>query len=150
MVQMTIHPGSGDSDVRQRLVPREWLDRDHRRLRSSALEVALAHGARPSPDSVTVVLAARVWCDEFPPGLWTAEIVRQLLWLDIGTWCDEFDVDLPHDVPLAMWAVVTAAHAGGHLAPGSQDLAELLAPLVDSSGFRPPDRGRRRRGAAAS
>lgn len=150
MVQMTVHPGASDDHVARRLRPHEWLDGDERRLRAAALELALAHGAAPSPDSITVVLSARAWCDEFASGLWTTEVVRQLLWLDISSWCAAFDIEVPTDVPLALWAVVHALHARGELAPGSDDPAALVAPLVDSAGFRPPDARRRRRGAAAS
>ncbi|MDH4170341.1 MAG: hypothetical protein OEW42_12205 [Acidimicrobiia bacterium] len=123
----------------------EWLGPAERSLRGRALETALAHGIGLDADSVTVVLAAHAWCEELTPGMWTAAVVRQLLWLDVAAWCAEFEVELPAAAATALWAVVTAAHDSGRLGVGSDDLAALLVPLCDSGGFVPPRRGRHRR-----
>ncbi|MGI9601782.1 MAG: hypothetical protein ACR2QE_07850 [Acidimicrobiales bacterium] len=144
MVQLTSLPGLGDGSCR-RLHPHEWLTAAQRASRARALAVALAHGVSVSADAVTVVLASRAWCEEFPPGVWSAEIVRQLLWLDLGTWCGEFDVELPDDAPMALWAVLFAARSAGELT--ASELDDALAPLLDSSGFRLPGQGRGRRRA---
>ena len=106
-----------------------------RSLRSRTLSSSLSLGTPVRPDTVSVVLAAKA--DRFlePVEVWLEETVRELLWVDVLAWCEHHDLELPLDVPEALWAVLRVLEADGLLGGDSDRIDTLRRPLLEFGGL---------------
>lgn len=119
------------------LTAAEVLSADHRRFRRQVIEHCFASGTPIDRQVLTVILAAKAQREE-PFRWWTAPAVRELLWVDIVEWCLTNAVDVPGNVPEAMWALL------GALPVSDAQIAELREPLSQEAGL---DRNGRRKAA---
>ncbi len=124
-------------DLSPTLAARDVLSADHRRFRRQILEHCFAAGTPIDREVLTVILAAKAQRDE-PFRWWTAPTVRELLWVDVVEWCLVNAVDVPGNVPEAMWALV------GALPVSDDQIRELREPLNQEAGL---DRNGRRKAA---
>jgi len=67
--------------------------------------------------------------------LFTEDIVWQLLWVDVVSWCNGRNVPVPDQVAETLWFLVTHLDASDQLVPGSDPLAFLQSPLVAAGGL---------------
>jgi len=111
-----------------------------RQLRLEVLLWALRQGQPVEAEALTCILLAKDSQLDDPFTVWTAESVRRLLWVDIVALCDELDRRPPDLVAPTLWTLLDFLAGTHRLAHGSDPLALLREPLIDSGGI-----GRRRR-----
>ncbi len=99
-----------------------------RALRVEVLRETLAAGLPVDPDVVTIVLSAHV-DRSFDPMRFESADVESLLWFGISEFCEGHDVEVPSSAAKVLHAVLATAVRLDVLAPGSDGVAELFAPL---------------------
>ena len=115
-----------------------WL----RRWRVEILLWAFREGRRLDSEALTAVLGAKHARLDEPITQWTRHTVRELLWCDVAEWCAERELAVPEAVAVTTWAVLDYLAASDAFGPGSDPLAALRVPLVDSGGLRADGRPR--------
>ena len=114
-----------------------------RQLRLEVLLWAFRLGLPVDADALTCILLAKQTHAD-GPFVWTADSVRRLLWVDIMAQCAALERRPPDRTAATLWTLLDFLHGTQCLAAGSDDLAVLREPLIDSGGV-----GRRRRTTAA-
>jgi len=111
-----------------------WL----RRFRLEVLLWAFREGRTIDPVALTAVLGAKHHRSEEPFQQWSRHTVRELLWIEIEAWWREVVADgspPPATAAATLWTLLDHLDGVDGFAPGSDPLAQLREPLVDSGGL---------------
>ena len=112
------------------------------RLRvSAARRWAIGHGRTLSTPALAAIVGAKLDRSE-PFDVWTADVVSELLWTDIVTWCQGRGAACPQRVAETLWTYLTFLADEAAMAPGSDALAQLRAPLLAVGGLNRDGRQR--------
>ncbi|HEX7097486.1 MAG TPA: hypothetical protein VF183_16500 [Acidimicrobiales bacterium] len=121
-----------------------WL----RRIRVEVLLRAFREGRPVDPVALSAVLGAKHARGEEPFQQWSRYTVRELLWGGVDAWWREHDgagSPPPDTVAATIWALLDHLDATRGFAPGSDPVALLREPLIDSGGLDRRGRPRRQR-----
>lgn len=113
------------------------LSPSSRALRRAVQAWALANGTPVNVDALSMVLAAKVANHVVPVALFTEDMVWQLLWIDVFTWCANRNLDVPDDIAVTLWAVLSYLDEVDGFHADSDPVAELRSPLMSSAGLGP-------------
>jgi hypothetical protein len=108
-----------------------WL----RRFRVEVLLWAFREGRSIDAAALTAVLGAKHARDDEPIHQWSRLSVRALLWSGVPDWCEDHGVPVPPTTATTLWTVLDHLAARDGFDPGSDHLAQLREPLVDSGGL---------------
>ncbi len=110
------------------------LGLESRRLLNELLRARLATGQPVDADAARVVLAARQNHHVGPAHRFTAELIWQLVFVDILSWCRTRRLNVPDGIAAALAAIVTHLHTTGQLHPSSDSIGELLTAIDECTG----------------
>ena len=110
-----------------------WL----RRVRVEVLLWAFHEGRVVDATALTAILGAKHDRHDEPFTRWSRHTVRELLWVDVGRWCELRGSAAPASTAMTLWTVLDHLDATDGFAPGSDRLALLREPLIDSGGVDP-------------
>lgn len=95
---------------------------------------ALQSGRPLSPRALEVIIAVKHERRE-PFRYWSEQVVSELLWSGILTWCRAHEVECPPRVAETLWTYLTLLHEKRSFDLGSEPLVRLQKPLVDVGGL---------------
>jgi hypothetical protein len=98
---------------------------------------AFREGQAVDATALTAILGAKHDRHDEPFTRWSRHTVRELLWVDVGRWCEQHGTAAPATTARTMWTVLDHLEATDGFAPGSERLALLREPLIDSGGVDP-------------
>lgn len=123
-----ISPQDSPIDTQTRRSLRTELPAALRGLYTAVLTETLATGNPIDPAALVVVLSAHhATCDS--PLRFTSDHVSELLWFGIHEFCEDRDLVVPSDCPVALRAVLSAASQSNALLGGSDAPVELFRAL---------------------
>ena len=105
-----------------------------RALRRAVLAAALEAGEPIDPDAISAILAAKL-ATGTPMYWYSEELVWDLLWFDIGSWCGHRRLEVPRGVPRALWFLLHWLFETDRIDPASDSLDELTEPLLTAGGL---------------
>jgi len=106
-----------------------------RRLRRSVLAAGLAKGIPVDATAVTVILAAKMSCHTVPAHLFTEDMVWQLVWIDVFTWCATRRIPVPEGLAEALWDILNHLESTNGFHSDSDAVELLRGPLMSSAGL---------------
>lgn len=95
---------------------------------------AIQRGLPLSPRALEVIVAVKSERAE-PFAHWSEQIVSELLWAGILTWCRAHDVECPERMAETLWTYLTILHETRAFAITSEPLGRLRKPLIDVGGL---------------
>jgi hypothetical protein len=110
-----------------------WL----RRIRVEVLLWAFHEGRAVDATALTAILGAKHDREDEPFARWSRHTVRELLWVDVGRWCEQRGSTAPASTAITLWTLLDHLEATDGFGPGSDRLALLREPLIDSGGVDP-------------
>lgn len=107
-----------------------WL----RRFRVEVLLWAFRERRPVDAAALVAVLGAKHARVDEPFAQWSRHTVRELLWVEVGQWCELHDISAPPSTATTMWTLLDHLDVTDGFGCGSDPLALLREPLLDSGG----------------
>ena len=106
-----------------------------RALRRDVLTAGLARGVPVDGHAVTVILAAKLSCHVVPVHLFTEDMIWQLVWVDVFTWCATRRLPVPDRLAETLWDILNHLEEAGGFHEESDVVDLLRSPLMSSAGL---------------
>lgn len=106
-----------------------------RSLRRRVLAAGLASGCPVDANALSAILAAKVVNHPAPINQFTEDMVWQLVWIDVFSWCSIRGVVVSDVVSETLWTLINFLAEANELHPDSSPVADLLGPLQSCGGL---------------